>query len=137
MRPASGAISPASWLISVVLPAPFGPMIACSSPCGTASAIASEATTPPKRLLRSSISKSASATAHPGEQTVNAAAREQHDQQEKRTEDDLPVFGYARQQLFQHQQRHRADARPEHRPHAAEHSHDDEIEIGRASCRER
>ena len=32
MRPASGAISPASWPISVVLPAPLGPMMACSSP---------------------------------------------------------------------------------------------------------
>src|SRR5215831_6710844 len=127
MRPASGAISPASWPISVVLPAPFGPMIACSSPGGTESAIASEATTPPKRLLRPSICKSASATAHPSEQAVNAAAREQDDQQKQRTEDDLPVFGDAREHLFQHQQRHRADDRPEHRPHTPEHGHDDEI----------
>src|SRR5262249_53781988 len=123
MRPASGAISPASWLISVVLPAPFGPMIACSSPCGTASAIASEATTPPKRLLRPSISKSASATAHPGEQTVNAAAREQHDQQEQRTENDLPVFGDAREQLFQHQKRHRPNDRHENLTNADAHGH--------------
>ena len=32
MLPASGAISPASWLTSVVLPAPLGPMTACTSP---------------------------------------------------------------------------------------------------------
>ena len=32
MRPSSGRISPLSWLISVVLPAPLGPITACSSP---------------------------------------------------------------------------------------------------------
>ena len=32
MRPASGASMPEIWLISVVLPAPFGPITACSSP---------------------------------------------------------------------------------------------------------
>ena len=35
MRPASGASRPEIWWISVVLPAPFGPMIACSSPGAT------------------------------------------------------------------------------------------------------
>ena len=29
----SVARCPVSWLISVVLPAPFGPMMACNSPC--------------------------------------------------------------------------------------------------------
>ena len=68
MRPASGAISPVSWPISVVLPAPFGPMMACSSPRGTSSAMSSEATTPPKRLLRPSICSSGSGTAQPRQQ---------------------------------------------------------------------
>src|SRR5262245_32095612 len=127
MRPASGAISPASWAMSVVLPAPFGPITACSSPFGTASEIASDAITPPKRLLRPSICNSASATVDSGDQTIDAAAREQHHQQEQRTKDDLPVFGNARERFFQHQQRQRADHRPEHRAHAAEHRHDDEV----------
>ena len=35
--PASGRRSPASWPMSVVLPAPFGPMIACVSPWRTSS----------------------------------------------------------------------------------------------------
>ena len=43
MRPASGAISPASWPIRVVLPAPFGPMIACTSPCATSRSMPSVA----------------------------------------------------------------------------------------------
>src|SRR5262245_46806876 len=121
MRPASGASSPASWPISVVLPAPLGPMTACSSPFGTLSEIASEATTPPKRLLRPSISSMASGTARTHEQAVDAAAREQYDEQEDRADDDLPIFGDAGQRLLQHQQRHRADHGPEHGAHAAEH----------------
>src|SRR5262249_60507190 len=127
MRPASGASSPASSPISVVLPAPFGPMTACSSPFGTESEIASEATTPPKRLVRDSISSRASATARSGEQAVDTPAREQHHEQENRTDDDLPIFGHAGKRLFQHQQRHSAGDGPEHRAHAAEHGHDDEI----------
>src|SRR5262245_66606974 len=99
MRPASGAISPASWPINVVLPAPFGPVMACNSPRRTPSEIASDAMTPPNRLVRPSISSSvstcASVTACPRQQTIDAATREQHDQQEQRTEHDLPVFGHA------------------------------------------
>src|SRR5215208_1114813 len=95
MRPASGISSPTSSPINVVLPAPFGPMIACSSPLGTASEIASEATTPPKRLVRFSTCSKASATAPPRQHSVNPAAREQHDQQEQRPQHDLPIFGDA------------------------------------------
>src|SRR5215467_4375191 len=97
MRPASDAISPASCPISVVLPAPLGPMIACSSPFGTTSEIASEATMPPKRRVSPSISNSPSATAKALEHAVDAAARKQHDQEEDRPDDDLPVFGHARE----------------------------------------
>src|SRR5947199_2782086 len=127
MRPASGAISPASWAMSVVLPAPFGPITACSSPFGTASEIASDAITPPKRLLTPSISNSASAMAAAHEQTVDATAREQHHKQKQRTKNDLRVLGDARECFFQHQQRQRADHRPEYRAHAAEHRHHDEV----------
>src|SRR5262245_63667980 len=99
MRPASGAISPASWPSNVVLPAPFGPMMACNSPLCTPSEIASDAMTPPNRLVRPSISSSVSTrvsvTTHPRQQTVDATTREQHDQQEQRAEHDLPVFGHA------------------------------------------
>src|SRR5262245_66338090 len=89
--PESGAISPVSCPISVLLPAPFGPIMACSSPGGMASELASEATTPPKRLVRLSIARRASATARALQQAVDAAAREQHHQQEQRPEHDLPI----------------------------------------------
>src|SRR3954469_2501905 len=148
MRPAFGTISPQSWPISVVLPAPFGPMMACSSPLLTSSPTLSEAITPPKRLVRPSMASSASAMAfdlarRPGQQSIDAAAGEQHDQQQHRTEDKLPVFARTlhlmagqklarsanqyRQRLFQHQQRDRADHWAEHRAHAAKHRHDDQI----------
>ena len=45
---------PESTLSSVVLPAPFGPMIACTAPRSSATSTASSAATPPKRLPRSS-----------------------------------------------------------------------------------
>src|SRR5262249_47066363 len=90
--PESGAISPVSCPINVLLPAPFGPMMACSSPGGIASEMPSEATTPPKRLVRFSIARRASATARALQQTIDAATSEQHHQQEQRPEHDLPVF---------------------------------------------
>src|SRR5262245_58832222 len=125
IRPASGATSPVNWPISVVLPAPFGPMMACSSPAGTARSMPSEAVTPPKRLVRPSMANSASVTAQALQETVDAAAREQHDQEEQRAKHDLPVLGGARgggadercrdefdqhrQRFFQHQQRDGAE----------------------------
>src|SRR5688572_21145232 len=142
-RPASGSISPESCPISVVLPAPFGPMMACSSPAEISSTMLSDATTPPKRLVKPSIWSIASATAAPRDQPFDAASRIDHDQQQHRTEDELPVFlrgghllagdemtgdaDQMRQRLLQHQQRDRADHRPDHRSHAAEHRHDDQV----------
>src|ERR1700712_4123031 len=126
-RPASGAISPVSWPISVVLPAPFGPMMACNSPAATSSTTSSEASTPPKRLVSPSILSSGSATVRSRQQAVDPAAREQHDQQEDRPDDDLPILDDAGQRLLQHQQRHCAEHRTENRAHAAEHRHHDQV----------
>src|SRR5229473_1455259 len=54
ISPASGARPPAIRLKSVVLPAPFGPMIPSASPCATDRSISSAAMTEPK-LLRSPL----------------------------------------------------------------------------------
>src|SRR5260370_41516523 len=104
MRPMSGTISPASCPISVVLPAPFGPMMACSSPRATSSATLSEATTPPKRLVRPSTLSIASATAQPRQNAVDAAARVKRDRQQHRAEDQSLKLGEARQHFFQQQE---------------------------------
>src|SRR5690349_6268129 len=98
--PVSGSSWPVSCAIKVVLPAPFGPITACNSPRGTLSVIASLATMPPKRLERPSIWSIASATVHLFanrlEQTVDAAAGKQHDQEQQRAKDDLPVLASLR-----------------------------------------
>src|SRR5262245_6646121 len=130
MRPVSGTISPASWPMSVVLPAPFGPMMACNSPGATSRPTLSDATTPPKRLVRPSILSSASTTARPRQQAVDTATRVKHDKQHHRPKNELPVFlrggdflagedvrdeaDQMRQRLLQHQKRDRADHRAEH-----------------------
>src|SRR5438128_12684445 len=104
-RPASGLSSPLSCPIKVVLPAPFGPITACSSPAGTSSVISSDASTPPKRLVTPSICNSGSATTHALQQSIDTAAREQDDQQEQRAQHDRPVFGGANRQIRLHNSR--------------------------------
>src|SRR2546421_10141306 len=103
MLPAFGSSCPVSWLISVVLPAPFGPMIACNSPRATSSETLSVATMPPNRRTSFSTRSKGSATMQPPQQPVNAAASEQHDQKQQRTHDQRPVFRDLRQEFFQHQ----------------------------------
>src|SRR5437868_856050 len=125
--PEFGSNCPVSWLISVVLPAPFGPMIACSSPCATSSVTWSVATMPPKRLTRFSTRSSGSATGKPPDKADDAAPPEQHDQEQQRAHDKRPVFRHLRQKLFQQQKHDRPDHRAEHRAHAAEDDHDHEI----------
>src|ERR1700710_2492520 len=93
MVPELGSSCPVNWLISVVLPAPFGPMIACNSPFATSSERLSVATIPPNRRTRFSTRSKGSATAQPPQPSVDAAASEQHHQQQQRTYDDLPVLG--------------------------------------------
>src|SRR4029078_3658181 len=104
MRPAFGAISPPSWPISVVLPAPFGPMMACSSPLVTSSCTPSEAMTPPKRLGRPYMRRRECATAQPHQDAVDAAARIERDSEQHRAEDDPLEFGEARHHLLQEQE---------------------------------
>src|SRR5258708_8926896 len=100
MVPECGSSCPVSWLISVVLPAPFGPMIACNSPRATSSETLSVATMPPHRRTRFSTRSKGSATAQPPHQPKNAATPEQHDQQQKRAHDPLPAFLALRHALF-------------------------------------
>src|SRR5262245_33473656 len=126
MRPESGVSCPLSCAISVVLPAPFGPITARSSPSGMPMVRSSVATMPPKRLDRFST-RSRSAMAHLAEQAVDAAAGKQHNQQQQRPEQDLPIFGDAGERFFQYEQRDRAEQWAKGGAHPAEHHHDDEI----------
>src|ERR1700732_2773666 len=127
MVPALGRNCPVNWLISVVLPAPFGPMIACNSPRATSSETLSVATMPPNRRTRFSTRSKGSATGEPPQQPDDAAAPEQHDQQQQRAHDQRPVFRHLRQEFFQHQIDDRADHRAEQRTHATEDHHHHQI----------
>src|SRR5437868_7590188 len=87
--PASGASKPEIWLISVVLPAPFGPITACSSPGITSSVTPSVTRKPPKFLRRFSMRSTASATEHSPQllrDTDQPAAGEQRDEHQQRPE---------------------------------------------------
>src|SRR5204862_642651 len=131
IAPEFGVNCPVSWLISVVLPAPLGPMMACSSPGATSSDRLSDARMPPNRRTRFSTrskgSTRESATAHPPEQAHDAAAREQYDQQQQRAHDQRPVLRELRQQFFQQQIDDGADDRAEQRAHAAQDHHHHQV----------
>ena len=60
IAPVSGASSPVIWPIKVVLPAPLGPIRACTSPRRTSSEISSHALSAPKLLLTPRISSTGS-----------------------------------------------------------------------------
>src|SRR5437773_10889507 len=78
IAPASLPRLPEIWPIKVVLPAPFGPMRACTSPRFTSSVTSSVATTPPKRLERFR----SSSMLLPREQAGDALGGEQHDRKQ-------------------------------------------------------
>src|SRR5918994_6149263 len=63
ISPASSLTRPATARMSVVLPAPFGPSSASSSPCASSNEAPSSATTDPKDL-RAFVTESASMYAH-------------------------------------------------------------------------
>src|ERR1700733_8478160 len=130
MRPLCGARKPEIWLISVVLPAPLGPITACSSPGATSSVTPSVTASAPKFLRRSSMRKTASATARPPQplgDTDEAAAREHRNDHQQRPDDDLPVLGEIGEPLLQQQKGERPDHRAVEPAHAAEDHHDQEI----------
>src|SRR5882672_8928868 len=78
VRPVSVGSTPEIWPISVVFPAPFGPIKACTSPGFTSSVTSSVATTPPKRFetfLSSSMLL-------PREHARDALGSEEHDRKQ-------------------------------------------------------
>src|SRR5919106_6490996 len=83
--PLSGSRFPASWLIKVVLPAPFGPMTACVSPSFTSKSMPSHARSAPK-LLVSACTSSIGFVEDAGE----TAPEEDHGQDQQGAEDHLP-----------------------------------------------
>src|SRR5262249_46031371 len=131
IAPSSWVNSPKSWVISVVLPAPLGPISAWISPSRTSRSTPSVATSPPKRLRRLRTDRSGSvmarSEAEAPEQSVEPALREEHDQQQDRPEHDLPMLGPARQHGFEDDEDSRTQQRAEQRADAAENDHDHQL----------
>src|SRR4051812_18258641 len=102
MRPASGRRNPVSWLKSVLLPAPFGPMMARNSARPTSNDTSLVATRPPKRLCSPTARKIGSGTASPVEETDDAFGHQHDDGDHQHAEDQRPVFGVAGEHGLQH-----------------------------------
>src|SRR4051794_25254432 len=95
MRPESAFRTPEISPISVVLPAPFGPMSAWISPAWTSRPTASVATTPPKRLL----SLSRRSTSFPRHEPREALRREEHDGEQHDADAEVRVLLVVRHEL--------------------------------------
>src|ERR1700743_1300163 len=102
-------------------------MMACNSPLATSSERLSLPSMPPNRRTRFSTRSNGSATVMPLEQSHDAAAAEQYNQQQQRPDDERPVFRELRQQLFMHEIGDRTDHRHEQGAHAAEDDHAHQI----------
>src|SRR5690242_4121546 len=103
-RPESGRSSPASCAISVVLPAPFGPMTACVSPSRISRSMPSLARSAPKLFLRARTSSNG-LSIFAREQSREAAPEEEHREHEQRPEDQLPVLRPSREHVLEDEQR--------------------------------
>src|SRR3954471_14474255 len=90
--------------MSVVLPAPLGPIMACSSPAPTLSETSSVTRMPPKFLRKDVSSSVNSATTlsprEPGPDVANAVGESQDDDDQQQAEHDPPVVRKAGQPFF-------------------------------------
>src|SRR3990167_6104974 len=125
--PASGRRWPVTRLKSVVLPAPFGPMIAAISPRATARLTPATAWKPAKALWTprpSSPPEPREAPAAGVERADDAAGKREQEHDQDRAEHERPVLGVGRDLLVQHEQHERADGGAVEVAHAAEDRHD-------------
>src|SRR5258708_15443881 len=121
---------PEIWPIKVVLPAPFGPIRACTSPRFTSSVTSSVAITPPKRFETSFSSSMLPPREHAGD----AVGSEEHDRKQRGADPQAcvllivgeyrgePVDAVVGDQVLEPEQRRRAD-HPAPEPSHAAHDH--------------
>src|SRR5262249_55701821 len=137
--PAVGRSTPETRWKSVVLPAPFGPMIARSSPGPTERSTSATARSAPneRESLRASrsgviasecwLAREPSSGALGVEPTSrgadDATGQEDHHEDEDPAREDHPVLGVARQDLLDQDEHHRADDRTDKGADAADDHH--------------
>src|SRR5580704_6045839 len=95
------------------------------------SVMPSDATTPPKRLVRPAIASSGSATARISKKALDAAAQIKRNQKQAGTKEQAGIFGDARKPFFQQQEGRGSDQRAKRGAEAAK--HDIDHQIARAS----
>src|SRR5690606_19920883 len=126
--PALGFSVPLIWWISVVLPAPFGPISAWISPGLRSRLTLSVAFRPPKLFERFRMSMTGSAMTHLArDQTDDAAAREKHDAEQDEAEEKLPALGDAAEHEFEQHREDRAGHGPEQPPRSTEDDQHDQL----------
>ena len=121
--------------MSVVLPAPFGPISACRAPGASVSATSVFALNSPNCFDSPSVCSAARhvffavrAIAKARQRTEDAAAREEHDDDQQQPQPELPVDGVEVRQVMVGDHEHgRADERSVQPPGAAQHHHDHEV----------
>src|SRR5437879_3116226 len=115
-------------LKNVDLPAPFGPMSARISPRGRSKLTSSTARTPPKALrMPATRSSAGSATAALREDPEEAAGKRQHERDQDRAEDELPVLGVPGRRRVEDRVDRGAEWTSRDRLHAAEEHHDERL----------
>src|SRR4029077_9709698 len=99
MAPALGARSPESMLMSVVLPAPLGPITACTSPRRSSSETSLTAARPPNclespltRRIGSVIGDLRRAAAQPKREPTDAARQQQHREDDEDSHRQQPML---------------------------------------------
>src|SRR5882672_3128751 len=119
--PPSARTTPEMRLMSVVLPAPFGPMRPSASPSAMLRSTRSTAVTPPKRFVRPTVSSNIRGS-DAGELSRAADLDERHqaarqiddDDQQDRALEDVAVILQGAKQLRQRSEQTRAEDRPKH-----------------------
>src|SRR5438874_12602890 len=104
MRPPSGRRLPASWPMKVVLPAPFGPMMACVSPSRASKSMPSVARSAPKLFVSCRTSSIGFV-----EDPRQPAAEEDDREDQQRAEDHLPVLRPPGEKVFEQEEREGAE----------------------------
>src|SRR5687767_12498947 len=137
-RPASGRSWPLMQLKQVVLPAPFGPISATSSPADTANVASRTACTPSKDFARRWTDRTganaASATAPPPQPRQCSADPErekQHDREDQSAGGGSPIIGRACERVLHPGERRGADQRAGDRIQSAEEHHHQGIDRAR------
>src|ERR1700730_3307435 len=126
IEPADGRKKPLIMLKKVVLPAPFGPITARSSPFGTLSETSRTATRLPKLLVTLRTSRTfmlgtRSCFALASDEAKQSAREEQHDRHEQHADERHPVDGDAGEIVLQDHEHRGAEQRTPEAAHAAHH----------------